>query len=64
MLVRAHTHITEHLHGFGILDLNMVLFDHGFHKILMNQFPEVSPLLPILHNQEMVTRCHEIVGDI
>lgn len=54
MLVRPYTHVTEHLYRFGILNLNMVLFNYGLSEVLVNQFPEGSPLLAILHDQEMV----------
>lgn len=64
MLIRTNTHIPQHLHRLSILNLNMLLLHHRLHKVLMDELPESAPLLTILHNQQMVSGCHEIVRDI
>lgn len=53
MLLRPHTKIPYHLHGLGMLHLDMALLNHALHKMLMNELPKRAPQRSILHSQQM-----------
>jgi len=53
--------IPYHLHSFGVLDLDMFLLDHRFHKMLMCNLTEAPPKLPVVHDQHMIASTNEIV---
>lgn len=55
MVVRIDEKVPHHLSGLRVLNLDMLLFAHGLHEILMHQFPDFPPRLAIIHNQKMIT---------
>lgn len=53
MLVRPHTKVSHHLHRLRVLDLDMALFDHRFHEVLVYELAHRSPQRPILHDEQV-----------
>ena len=49
MVVRIDQEISHHLSRLRVLNVDMFLLAHGLHKILMHQFPDLPPRLPIIH---------------
>ena len=37
-----------------MLNMDMLLFAHWLHKVLMHQLPDLPPRLAIIHNKEMI----------
>lgn len=54
--------VVQHLDRFCLLNLPVFLLAVRLHKVLMDQFPNMAPPLPILHDQE-VTVVSNQVGD-
>lgn len=55
MSIGFDNEIVEHLDSFGIDKLQMILHDHGLHKVLVDQLATNLPLLAIRHEEHMVT---------
>ena len=54
MIIRIDHKVPHHLSRLRVLDVNMLLLAHGLHEILMHQFPNLSPRLAIIHDQEVI----------
>lgn len=64
VLIRFHTEIAEHLHGLGVLNLEVSLLHHGFHEMLMDKLPEGTPEVAILHDQQVVAARDELIRNV
>lgn len=64
MVLRVHQIISNQLNSFGIDDLEMLAIDHRLHQMLVNQPPERSPLVPIMHYKKMIALRDELVRDV
>ena len=53
--------VIEHLYGFSLLNLHILLFDCSFHKMLMCNLAESPPEVSIVHDQHVMTPTDEIV---
>ena len=62
VLVRAQNEVPHHLHRLCILQLDMLFFDHALHEVLMDDFAETSPHVPVVHDEQMVTSGNNTVA--
>lgn len=63
-LVRDDADIMNHLHGFCVLQPNMLFLTSILVKEVMDQLSEGSPLVAVAHDQQVVSMGHQIVRDI
>lgn len=55
MIIWIDQEISNHLNRLRVLHMNVLLFAHRLHEVLMYQLPNLSPRLAIVHNQEMIS---------
>lgn len=55
MIIGIHEEISNHLNRFRMLNVDMLFLAHGLHEILMDQLPNLSPGLAIVHDQKMIS---------
>ena len=55
MIVWIDHKVPHHLSRFRVLDVDVLLLAHWLHEILMHQFPDLSPCLAIIHEEEVIT---------
>lgn len=53
--------IADKLDGFGVDNGQMLALHHVFHQVLVDEASERPPLIPIEHDEEMVSLGDEIV---
>ena len=63
MIFRIEHIVTHKLHRFSIHDRQMFVLHHRISEMLMDEFTKGSPFIAIMHDQEVVTFCNEIVRD-
>lgn len=63
VLLRVKHIIVDHLDDFCVVKHNVLLLHHRLHEVLMDQFPEASPRVSVLHDEQMVATRDEIMGD-
>ena len=56
--------IPEHLDSFGVLQDDVLVFAHGFHEVLVDDFAEAAPDVAVVHNKQVVAASDDIVADI
>ena len=64
VLIGSHTKVAKHLHGLSILDLNVSLLHYGFHEMLVNELPESAPQVAVLHDQQVVAPCDQLIPNV
>ena len=60
MVLRIGEEVVNHLNRFRVLNLNMLLFAHGLHEVLMDKFSDLTPCFAIVHDQEMVSLSDQV----
>ena len=63
MIFRIKHVVTHKLYRFSIDDWQVFVLHHGIGEMLMHEFTKRSPLVAVMHHQQVVPLCDEIVRD-
>lgn len=60
MRLWLHKEVVHHLGRFRVLDMNVLLFAHRLHEVLMHKLSNFAPSFAIVHNQKMVALSDQV----
>ena len=63
MIFRVEHIVTHELHRLSIHDWQMLVLHHRISEMLMHELTKCSPLVAVMHDQEVVPLCNEIMRD-
>lgn len=65
VLLRCDQEVVHELGRLGVLEMDVLFLAHRLHEVLVNQLTNLSPLITILHQEQMIPLSDEIpdIGD-
>lgn len=63
MIFRIEHVVTHKLHRFSIDNWQVFVLHHRIGEMLMHEFSKRSPLVTVMHHQQVVPLCDEVVRD-